>query len=238
MNLVIVGYGKMGRAVEAVARERNHKIAAIIDKDNPEQLTAPELKQADAAIEFTTPESAFANYQKLMDAGLPIVSGTTGWLEHLDAIKQACQAKQTAFFYAPNFNVGVNVFFEVSKKLARLINNTEGYTPSIEEIHHVHKLDAPSGTAIKLAGVLTDELQNKTGWSKGKEQTPEQIPVYSKRTGEVPGTHVLTFDSPMDTITFTHEAKSRKGFALGAVMAAEFIQNKTGYFTMQDMLDL
>lgn len=236
MKLVIVGYGKMGKAIESVARERKHEILKIIDADNAEELGASAIAHADAAIEFTTPESAYANYQKLFEKHIPVVTGTTGWLDRMHEIQQQCRKEEQTFFYAPNFNIGVNIFFAASQKLASLINNAGGYNASVEEIHHVHKKDAPSGTAIKLAEILTRELSGKTGWSKGATSDNALIPVYSRREDEIPGTHHLRFDSDMDSLTFTHEAKSRKGFALGAVLAAEFVYHKTGFYTMQDML--
>lgn len=228
----------MGKAVEAAAKERGHNVKQIVDADNTHELTCEHLQNADVAIEFTGPESAYANYQKLFSCNIPVVTGTTGWSEHLEAVKEKCKAEGQTFFYAPNFNIGVNIFFEVSRRLAQLINRTEGYAPSVNEVHHIHKKDAPSGTAIHLANLLTETLQHKTGWNPPEDATKADIPVSSERKGEVPGTHTLTFNSDLDKITLQHEAKSRKGFAMGAVLAAEFILGKSGFFTMQDLLQL
>lgn len=238
MKIAIVGYGKMGQAIEKAAHERGHTVSVIIDTDNQHFFESQELKNADAAIEFTTPKAAFGNYQKLFALDLPVVSGTTGWLEHRKEVERLCSQEGKTFFYAPNFNLGVNIFFEVSRRLAELMNRIEGYSTTIEEVHHIHKQDAPSGTAIKLAEILTQNLTGKNGWSKGATDKQEKIPVFSQRTGAVPGTHTLTFDSEMDTLSIRHEAKSRKGFAMGAILAAEFVKDKTGFYTMQDMLKL
>ena len=213
MKIALIGYGKMGHAIEEAALSRGHEIVCRIDKDNQEDFDSVSFKSADVAIEFTAPSVAVDNYRRAFAAGVPVVSGTTGWLEHLPEIREACEKGQT-FFYASNFSLGVNIFFAVNKYLAGIMNHFPQYSVEIEEIHHIHKLDHPSGTAITLA---------------------EDINITARREGEIPGTHTVAYDSAVDTIRITHEAKNRKGFALGAVVAAEFTVGKKGFLTMQDL---
>ena len=234
MKIALIGYGKMGHAIEEIALSRGHEIVCRIDKDNQEDFDSPQFKSADVAIEFTAPTVALGNYRRAFAAGVPVVSGTTGWLEHLPEVKAACEAGQT-FFYASNFSLGVNIFFAVNKYLAGIMNHFPQYSVILEEIHHVHKLDHPSGTAITLAEDIIAQLDSKHSWTENLPAPADAIPVVARREGEVPGTHTITYDSEVDTIRITHEAKSRKGFALGAVIAAEFTVGKKGFLTMQDL---
>ena len=234
MKIALIGYGKMGHAIEEIALSRGHEIVCRIDKDNQDDFDSPQFKSADVAIEFTAPTVALGNYRRAFAAGVPVVSGTTGWLEHLPEVKEACEKGQT-FFYASNFSLGVNIFFAVNKYLAGIMNHFPQYEVSLEEIHHVHKLDHPSGTAITLAADIIGQLDSKHSWTEAQPAPADAIPVVARREGEVPGTHIITYDSEVDTIRISHEAKSRKGFALGAVVAAEFTVGKKGFLTMQDL---
>ena len=234
MKIALIGYGKMGHAIEEIALSRGHEIVCRIDKDNQDDFDSPQFKSADVAIEFTAPTVALGNYRRAFAAGVPVVSGTTGWLEHLPEVKEACEKGQT-FFYASNFSLGVNIFFAVNKYLAGIMNHFPQYEVSLEEIHHVHKLDHPSGTAITLAEDIIGQLDSKHSWTEAQPAPADAIPVVACREGEVPGTHIITYDSEVDTIRISHEAKSRKGFALGAVVAAEFTVGKKGFLTMQDL---
>lgn len=226
----------MGHAIEQIARNRGHEIVSIIDIDNPEEFESPAFRSADVAIEFTAPAVAVSNYRKAFAAGVPVVSGTTGWLEYLPEIKEACRKGQT-FFYASNFSLGVNIFFAVNKYLADIMNRFPSYDVKMEETHHIHKLDAPSGTAITLAEDIIARLDRKSAWVEGRAPSAEEIGIKAIRRDEVPGIHTITYESDADTITITHDAKSRMGFALGAVVAAEFTCGKKGFLTMQDMLN-
>ena len=208
---------------------------SVIDVNNQEDFTSDAFKSADVAIEFSMPAVAMDNYRRAFAAGVPVVSGTTGWLEHLPEIKEACKAGQT-FFYASNFSLGVNIFFALNKYLAKIMNDFPAYDVRMVETHHVHKLDAPSGTAITLAEGLIDNIERKNKWVEGKEPAEDEIGICSVREGEVPGIHTVIYESDVDTISITHDAKSRMGFALGAVIAAEFTCGKKGFLTMQDML--
>ena len=221
MKIALIGYGKMGHAIEEAALSRGHEIVCRIDKDNQEDFDSVSFKSADVAIEFTAPSVA-------------VVSGTTGWLEHLPEIREACEKGQT-FFYASNFSLGVNIFFAVNKYLAGIMNHFPQYSVEIEEIHHTHKLDHPSGTAITLAEDIIGQLDAKHSWSENMPVTDDSIHITARREGEIPGTHTIVYDSAVDTIRITHEAKNRKGFALGAVVAAEFTVGKKGFLTMQDL---
>lgn len=234
MKIALIGYGKMGHAIEEIALSRGHEIVCRIDKDNQDDFDSPQFKSADVAIEFTAPTVALGNYRRAFAAGVPVVSGTTGWLEHLPEVKEACEKGQT-FFYASNFSLGVNIFFAVNKYLAGIMNHFPQYEVSLEEIHHVHKLDHPSGTAITLAEDIIGQLDSKHSWTEAQPAPADAIPVVARREGEVPGTHIITYDSEVDTIRISHEAKNRKGFALGAVVAAEFTVGKKGFLTMQDL---
>ena len=235
MKIALIGYGKMGHAIEQIALQRGHEIVSVIDVNNQEDFTSDAFKSADVAIEFSMPAVAMDNYRRAFAAGVPVVSGTTGWLEHLPEIKEACKAGQT-FFYASNFSSGVNIFFALNKYLAKIMNDFPAYDVRMVETHHVHKLDAPSGTAITLAEGLIDNIERKNKWVEGKEPAEDEIGICSVREGEVPGIHTVIYESDVDTISITHDAKSRMGFALGAVIAAEFTCGKKGFLTMQDML--
>ena len=235
MKLALIGYGKMGREIEQIARNRGHEIVSIIDVDNQQDFESEAFRSADVAIEFTVPSVAVQNYRKCFAAGVPVVSGTTGWLEHLPEIKEACNQGQT-FFYASNFSLGVNIFFALNRYLARIMNDFPAYEVKMEEVHHIHKLDAPSGTAITLAEDILEELDRKTGWVEGREAASDELGITAIRRDEVPGIHTIEYESDVDTIRITHDAKSRKGFALGAVVAAEFTYGKKGFLTMKDML--
>ena len=234
MKIALIGYGKMGHAIEEAALSRGHEIVCRIDKDNQEDFDSQQFKEADVAIEFTAPSVAIGNYRKAFAAGIPVVSGTTGWLEHLPEVREACEKGQT-FFYASNFSLGVNIFFAVNKYLAGIMNHFPQYAVELEEIHHVHKLDHPSGTAITLADDIIARLDSKESWTEELPAPAHSIPVVARRKGEVPAKHIYTYDSDDDTIRITHKAKSRKGFALGAVVAAEFTVGKKGFLTMQDL---
>lgn len=238
MKIALIGYGKMGKEIEKIAQSRNHEVIYKFDVNNINELTAENLIKADVAIEFTKPESAYQNFQKCFDAGIPVVSGTTGWLDKMDDIQKLCKAGKTSFFYASNFSIGVNIFFKLNQYLAKIMNQYSDYNVDIEEIHHTQKLDAPSGTAISLAEDLIENIERKTTWKNAENVNENEISILSKREGNVTGTHYINYHSEIDDITINHVAHNRKGFALGAVLAAEFIKNKTGYFTMNDLLKL
>ncbi len=227
----------MGREIERIARDRGHEIVAIIDMNEEEKFHSDEFKSADVAIEFTSPASAFQNYMHAFEAGVPVVSGTTGWLDRIDQIKEACEKEGKTFFYASNFSLGVNLFFALNNYLAALMNRFTDYNARIEETHHIHKLDAPSGTAITLAEGIIKRVERKKEWSLDKKED-DTLHIESFREGEVPGIHTVVYESPVDSIRLTHDAKSREGFALGAVLAAEFTKGKKGFLGMEDLLNL
>ena len=234
MKIALIGYGKMGHVIEEIAIAPGHEVVCRIDVDNQDDFDSQAFASADVAIEFTTPATAVDNYKRAFASGVPVVSGTTGWLERMPEIKAACEAGAT-FFYASNFSLGVNVFFAVNRWLASVMNHFEDYKVSLDEIHHIHKLDHPSGTAITLADGIIDNIDRLSSWSE-TSQADDILPVTAEREGEVPGTHIVRYDSEVDTITIEHRAKSRRGFALGAVIAAEFTVGKKGFLTMSDML--
>jgi len=238
MNLAIIGYGKMGKEIEKMALERNHKVGVIIDIENLGDFTADNLQSADVALDFSQPASAFSNIVKCFDARLPVVSGTTGWLDRFDEVLSICKEKEGTFFYASNFSPGMNIFFHLNKYLAGIMNSFKDYEISIEETHHTRKLDAPSGTAIKLADDIISLLDRKNKWEQGISTESDSIKITSVRKGNIAGIHTIDYDSPMDLIEIKHSAKSRKGFALGAILAAEFIKDKKGFFTMNDLLKI
>jgi 4-hydroxy-tetrahydrodipicolinate reductase len=238
MKLALIGYGKMGKAIEEIALQRGHSIVLKIDIDNAEDLTKENLDKADAAIEFTGPHSAFENLKKLMMFGKPTVCGSTGWLEKLDEIKKLCSENRSAFIYASNYSVGVNIFFEVNKRLAALMKTHADYDIQLTEIHHTQKLDAPSGTAITLAEQILENIPRKKHWVKNVSDNPEDLEILSERIDPAPGTHKIKYSSAIDDIEIIHTAHTRKGFALGAVLAAEFIAGKKGFFEMKDVLGL
>lgn len=228
----------MGKIIEKIALLRGHEIVARIDVDNMEDIHSDAFRSADAAIEFTMPKVAEENCRKALEEGVPVVCGTTGWADKMDGIKKLAEEKGKAFFWTSNFSVGVNVFFAVNKYLAKIMNGFDQYDVSMTETHHIHKLDAPSGTAVTLAEGILENLERKKSWTLAGAAPVEadSIGIEAVREGEVPGIHTIVYDSPVDSITITHSAKSREGFALGAVMAAEFIQGKKGFLSMQDMM--
>lgn len=236
MKIALIGYGKMGKTIEQIALGRGHQIVSIVDVNNPEEIHSDRFKSADVAIEFTTPSTAFDNYMKCFEVGVPVVSGTTGWLEKIDQVKEKCEKEGKTFFYASNFSIGVNIFFALNKCLAKVMNNFNNYDVHMTEVHHVHKLDAPSGTAITLAEGIIENSDKKNRWVKETAENPEDIAIHSVREGEVPGIHEVIYESDVDTISIKHDAKSRAGFALGAVIAAEFTVGKKGFLGMSDML--
>lgn len=238
MKIALIGYGKMGKIIEKIALSRGHEIVARIDVDNMEDIHSDAFRSADAAIEFTMPKVAEENCRKALEEGVPVVCGTTGWADKMDGIKKLAEEKGKAFFWTSNFSVGVNVFFAVNKYLAKIMNGFDQYDVSMTETHHIHKLDAPSGTAVTLAEGILENLERKKSWTLvgAAPVEADSIGIEAIREGEVPGIHTIVYDSPVDSITITHSAKSREGFALGAVMAAEFIQGKKGFLSMQDMM--
>ena len=236
MKIALIGYGKMGKTIEQIALNRGHQIVSIVDINNPEEFQSANFKSADVAIEFTTPATAFDNYMKSFAAGVPVVSGTTGWLDRIGEIKEKCEKEGKTFFYASNFSIGVNIFFALNKYLAKIMNNFPVYNISMTETHHIHKLDAPSGTAITLAEGIIENVDRKDRWTLETAEQPTDLPIHAIREGEVPGIHEVTYESDVDYISIKHDAKSRAGFALGAVVAAEFTAGKKGFLGMDDML--
>ncbi|MRT94058.1 4-hydroxy-tetrahydrodipicolinate reductase [Ancylomarina sp. 16SWW S1-10-2] len=237
MKIALIGYGKMGHEIERIALDRNHEIALIIDQNNQSDLTVENLKGIDVVIEFTNPDSAYNNYMICFEAGVPVVSGTTGWLDQIEDIKSRCDGGKS-FFYASNFSLGVNLFFELNKKLAQLMTGFDQYDVDMEEIHHIHKLDSPSGTALTLAEGVFENNPVKDSWIEGLSTKDSEMSIVARRHGAVPGTHSITWHSEVDEIQIQHKAYSRKGFAFGAVLAAEFMPGKTGFFGMKDLLKL
>jgi 4-hydroxy-tetrahydrodipicolinate reductase len=238
MNIALIGYGKMGKEIEQIAISRGHSIVLKVDRTNADTYTLDDLKKADVAIEFSTPHSVVKNMYKCFEANIPVVVGTTGWLTDLDAVKQKCTANNQTLFYTSNYSIGVNLFFALNKYLAKLMNAYPTYNVSMEEIHHIHKLDAPSGTAISLANQIIEQMDSKQQWVNKEQGDANELSIISKRLDEVPGTHSVTYASDVDEITISHVAHSRKGFALGAVLAAEWVIGKKGVLGMEDMLDV
>lgn len=236
MNIALIGYGRMGHEIENIAISRGHTIVSIIDVNNPEEFDSDSFKSADVAIEFSIPDSAINNYRKCFAANVPVVAGTTGWLDHMDQVKEACEKHGQTFFYASNYSLGVNIFFLLNKYLAKLMNNYPDYDVRMEETHHIHKLDAPSGTAITLAEGVIENIDRKERWNLEVEENKADLAIHCIREGEVPGIHEIIYESEVDMINIRHESKSRKGLALGAVIAAEFVKGKKGFLGMNDML--
>lgn len=236
MNIALIGYGRMGHEIESIALRRGHVIRLIIDKDNTYDLNKENLSRVDVAIEFSLPSTALQNITKCLNCKVPVVSGTTGWLEDYEKAVKLCKENKTSFIHSTNFSIGVNLLFRLNSELARQMQKYNGYTVSIEEIHHTKKLDAPSGTAISLVNGITGEHNGYSSWHLGEVKEPGFVPIISIREGEVPGTHTVTWDSEIDTISLRHEAKNRKGLALGAVVAAEFISSRIGIFNMNDVM--
>jgi 4-hydroxy-tetrahydrodipicolinate reductase len=239
MNIALIGYGKMGHAIERIATGRGHQVVLRITSANRAEFTAENLSAADVAIEFTAPEAAPENVQLCLNAGVPVVCGTTGWNDKINAANALAQSKGVGFLQASNFSIGVNIFFEVNKLLAKLMSRQDSYAVSIEEVHHLQKKDKPSGTAITLAEQILAESNTLEHWALAEEKkVTNTLPITALREEGVPGTHKISWTSAVDTIDIIHTAHSRDGFALGAVLAAEFIKGKTGVFTMKDVLHI
>jgi 4-hydroxy-tetrahydrodipicolinate reductase len=238
MKIALIGYGKMGKAIEEIAMHRNHTAALKIDISNIDHFTKENLQQCDVAIEFTGPHSAVENISKCLDAGIPVVSGSTGWLEQWPLIKNKCESLNGTLLYASNFSVGVNLFFELNKKLAELMSRHQEYEVTMEEIHHTQKKDAPSGTAISLAEQVIANIPHKKKWINDAAKYPNELSIISKRIDPAPGTHSIKYSSAVDDIEIIHTAHSRTGFATGAVLAAEYIVGKKGIYTMKDVLHI
>nr|WKN34670.1 4-hydroxy-tetrahydrodipicolinate reductase [Tunicatimonas sp. TK19036] len=242
MRIILIGYGKMGKTIEQIALSRDHQIIERIDQDNPQAWDALNQNSADVAIEFSQPDAAVQNIRHCLDRSIPIISGTTGWLNHKAEIENYCKEKGGTFFYASNFSIGVNLFFRLNKYLAKMIGQYPQYQASVEETHHTEKKDAPSGTAITIAEGMLEHLP-LNGWyldDEKQEKTESQLPIRAKREPDVPGTHVVQYQSDMDTIEIKHTAHTRESFALGAVLVAEWIstQQKSGILTMNDFLKI
>lgn len=238
MKIALIGYGKMGKAIETIAQSRGHEIIHRIDINSSHLLEKEHLQQADVAIEFTTPETAYSNILKCFAANVPVICGTTGWLEKLPDVKARCLEQHQAFLYASNFSIGVNIFFELNRRLAELMATQSAYTANMVEIHHTQKKDAPSGTAITLAEQILEKQPAKTGWVNEATTDPSLLGIVSEREDPAPGTHIVNYHSAIDSITITHTAHSREGFAAGAVTAAEWLKGKKGIFSMKDVLSL
>lgn len=248
MKIALIGYGKMGRMIEEIAISRGHEIVSIVDIDNQKEFDSPEFAAADVAIEFTAPHVAYANYMKAFSRGVKVVSGSTGWIpQHGEDVKRMCTEEGKTLFWSSNFSLGVTVFRAVNRYLARIMNQFADYTPTLEEVHHIHKLDHPSGTGITLGEELVAEVERLEGWEFGLLTNPDgsvegtadvpadKLRIDSIRRDEVPGIHSITWESEADCITITHDAHSRKGFALGAVLAAEYTAKHSGLLTMADL---
>ena len=248
MKIALIGYGKMGHMIEQIALERGHEIVSIIDVDNIEDFDSPAFASADVAIEFTNPTAAFVNYQRAFAHNVKVVSGSTGWMQdHKAEVERMCTEGGQTLFWASNFSIGVAIFSAVNRYLAKIMNGFPQYSVEMEEVHHIHKLDAPSGTAITLAEEIINDLDRKDKWVKGfqyaadgtesgsNEVAPNELPIASIRRDEVPGIHSISYDSEADKITITHDAHNRKGFALGAVLAAEYTKEHTGLLTTSDL---
>ena len=248
MNIALIGYGKMGKMIESICKERGHKIVSIIDIDNQQDFDSPEFASADVAIEFTSPTAAYGNYLRAFKAGVKVVSGSTGWMkDHGDDVRRMCTEEGKTLFWASNFSIGVAIFSAVNRYLAKIMNQFPQYDVHMEETHHIHKLDAPSGTAITLAEEIVNDLDRKTSWVKGEQHlangtvegtnnvAADQLAIERIRRDEVPGIHSIIYDSEADCINITHDAHSRKGFALGAVLAAEYTQQHSGLLTTSDL---
>ncbi|HOU47018.1 MAG TPA: 4-hydroxy-tetrahydrodipicolinate reductase [Chitinophagales bacterium] len=243
MKIALIGYGKMGKTIHEIVKEKNERagktvveIVLIVDIDNRATVTKEELQQADVAIEFTSPHTAVENIKWCFEANVPIVVGSTGWTEKLDEIKKYALDNNKSFLFAPNFSIGVNIFFEVNRYLAQIMNQHQEYEVIMEEIHHTEKKDSPSGTALHAALDILKRIERKASWKNEQENTADVLSIISKREENVPGTHTVTYESSIDKIELTHLAHNRKGFAGGAVLAAEWLKDKKGAFSMEDVL--
>lgn len=248
MKIALIGYGKMGKMIEQIAISRGHEIVSIIDVDNQQDFDSEAFASADVAIEFTAPQAAYGNYLRAFSKGVKVVSGSTGWMkEHGDDVRRMCSEEGKTLFWASNFSIGVAIFSAVNRYLAKIMNGFQQYGVEMEEVHHIHKLDHPSGTAITLADEVVDNIDRLNGWAVGTVQNPDgsiegtkdietgSLRIDSIRRGEVPGIHTIKYDSEADAITITHDAHSRQGFALGAVLAAEYTAEHNGLLTISDM---
>jgi 4-hydroxy-tetrahydrodipicolinate reductase len=238
MKISLIGYGKMGKEIEKIAISRNHTIVNKFDIENINELTVENLKKSDIAIEFTTPETAFENYIKCFEANIPVVSGTTGWLNKYSEIKEIVESQNQTFLYSSNFSIGVNIFFKINSFLSKIMNNFPDYQVEIEETHHTEKKDAPSGTAITLAEEIIKNINKKTSWINELTDENDKISINSLRKVNIPGIHTIKYESPVDIIEITHSSKNRTGLATGAVLAGEYIFGKKGLFTMDDFIKL
>ncbi|HEY1020210.1 MAG TPA: 4-hydroxy-tetrahydrodipicolinate reductase [Sediminibacterium sp.] len=238
MRIALIGYGKMGKAIESIALEKGHEVVITIDLNNAADLNKENMAKADVAIEFTGPHSAFANVMKCLEIGIPLVCGSTGWLEHWNEVKSFCEKQNGTLIYASNYSIGVNLFFELNTRLAKLMSGYPEYNVVMEEIHHTQKKDAPSGTAITLAEQVLANIPSKKIWVNHPTQNPEELEIISERIDPAPGTHKIKYASSVDDIEIIHTAHNRTGFAGGAVLAAEFAMNKKGIFGMKDVLGL
>jgi 4-hydroxy-tetrahydrodipicolinate reductase len=236
MKIGLLGYGKMGKIIEQIALQRGHEIIAKIDINNRHELDKITKETVDVIIEFSSPESAYENLKFCMSRGIPTVCGTTGWLGYRHEIEKMCLDNSGAFFYSSNYSIGVNLFFKLNKMLAKLMNPQKQYSLTTSEIHHTEKKDAPSGTAITIAEGLIENLDGKTKWVNNELAAADEVPIWSAREGKVPGTHIVKYISDVDQIEIIHQAHSRQGFAEGAVIAAEFLTDKKGIFSMEDLL--
>ncbi len=230
MNIALLGYGKMGKVIEGIALQRNHTISVIVDNDNDWITKKDQLSKVDIAIDFSTPDNILANIDNCFELNIPIVIGTTGWYDQIESIKEKCESKNQSLLWASNFSIGVNIFFKVNQMLAKLMNNYNDYEVEMEEIHHTGKLDAPSGTAISLANDIIEQLDRKNNWELDNSTSKESLSIYSKRIDPIPGTHSIVYDSNIDTIEIKHTAKNREGFAMGAILAAEWLQGHQGFY--------
>lgn len=244
MKIILLGYGKMGQLIERFAMKRGHEVVLIVDERNRDSITSEDLEEADMAIDFSTPNAALENISLCFESNLPLVVGTTGWYEHLDEVKDTCLEADQALLYGSNFSIGVNIFFHINKMLAKAINPYKQYDVQVEEIHHIHKLDAPSGTAITIAEGILENSDEKKSWVNSVEGSgeevipkPNELLIESLRIEEVPGTHTVLYSSEVDQIEFKHTAHSREGFALGAVIAAEWLFGKKGFYQVTEMFD-
>jgi 4-hydroxy-tetrahydrodipicolinate reductase len=236
MKLAVIGYGKMGKAIEEIALHKVHEVIIRIDQPNLNEFTRENLSKADVAIEFTGPHSAYENVKKCLEFGVPVVCGSTGWIERIDEIKKICADTNGSFIYSSNYSVGVNIFFEVNKKLAALMAQHKEYEVILEETHHTQKKDAPSGTAITLAEQILEQVKRKKQWVNELSDHPEDLEIISQRIDPAPGTHSVKYSSAIDNIEIIHTAHNRKGFAGGAMLAAEFLKDKKGFYSMKDVL--
>ncbi|MCX6280662.1 MAG: 4-hydroxy-tetrahydrodipicolinate reductase [Bacteroidetes bacterium] len=237
MKIALLGYGKMGQEIHKLAEKRGHEVFLTIDNDEEWQEKSRLLSEAEVAIEFTTPDSAVDNILRCFEANVPVVVGTTGWIEDMENIRRNCIENNKCLFFSTNFSIGVNLFFDLNRYLASLMAKWGNYEISIEETHHIHKLDAPSGTAIVLANDIIRNIERKEKWVKEFQENPDEVGIKSYRSEDVPGTHIVRYESEMDAIVITHTSKSRRGMALGAMLAAEWIKGKQGFFEMRDLLN-